>query len=80
LHFFGCFGGPFNGSKIPFFCFFFKTKILSKGNKKATQMSDLYLPMYLQHQSNTGAYLKPEKINSDNTYSRKRDAKRCALA
>jgi hypothetical protein len=57
-----------------------RLKSFQKAIKKATQMSDLYLPMYLQHQIDTGAYLKPEKINSDNTYSRKRDAKRCAVA
>lgn len=43
-------------------------------------MSDLYLPMYLEHQMNRGAYLKPEKRNSDRFYSRKRDAKRYAVA
>ncbi|MGM1022118.1 MAG: hypothetical protein ACQEXV_16605 [Bacillota bacterium] len=40
-------------------------KSFQKAIKKATQMSDLCLPMYLQHQSNTGADLKPEKRNSD---------------
>ncbi|AJW69251.1 hypothetical protein PPE_05920 [Paenibacillus polymyxa E681] len=39
-------------SKIPFFCFFFKPFKPFKAIKKATQMSDLYLPMYLQHQMN----------------------------
>ncbi|MGW8958804.1 hypothetical protein [Paenibacillus sp. NPDC055715] len=52
-------------SKIPFF--FFKPFQPFKVIKKATPMSDLYLPMYLQRQMNTGAYLKPEKINSDKT-------------
>ncbi|ADO57441.1 hypothetical protein [Paenibacillus polymyxa] len=67
-------------SKIPFFCFFFKPFKPFKALKKATQMSDLYLPMYLEHQMNKGAYLKPEKRNSDRFYSRKRDAKRYAVA
>lgn len=52
LHFPGRFGGPFMYSKIPFFCFFFKPFKPFKAIKKATQMSDLYLPMYLQHQMN----------------------------